>query len=252
MLYLIGAGLHPNHLTQEAVKAIGECKTVYLESYTNHSNQDTLQALETIAEKKIVSLSRKQVEEEFLSILEEAKKEDIAVLVIGNALTATTHIQILLDSKKKGVSYKIIPGISITNFLGETGLEAYKFGKITSIVSPKQGYAPSSFFDVIEKNKNAGYHSLCLLDIDAEKEYMMSVKEAIELLEKIEKEKGKKIIENSVLIGLYGMGSDQQTIVTGTAEKLKQFHPSVFPQSLIVCAELNDKEQEAVRVLNND
>src|SRR3989344_4655177 len=114
MLYLIGIGLKPKHLTIEALDAIKDSGQVFLEAYTSAYAEGTLTELEEVTGKKIHPFSRKQVEEETKSILAMAKKNNVALLAFGNPLTATTHVQLLIDAKKEGMKTRIIEGISVT------------------------------------------------------------------------------------------------------------------------------------------
>src|SRR3989338_6972057 len=104
MLYLIGLGLwDENDLPLRAVEAIKKCDSVYVEFYTNKWLGD-INKLEAIAGKKIPILKRIQVEDELLT--DEAKQKNIALLVPGDPLVATTHIQLLIDAKQKHVETK--------------------------------------------------------------------------------------------------------------------------------------------------
>jgi diphthine synthase len=249
MFYLIGIGLKPLHLTLEAKQAIEKCSRVFLDAYTSAYSQGSIEELQTMLGKNIVKLDRKGVEEGFQLVLEEANKreEDIALLVFGNALSATTHVQLLLDAKKIALETRVIAGISVYNFLGSVGLDQYRFGRTCTIVSPKENYSPESFYKVIESNFNNSLHSLCLLDIDNDR--MMTVAEALEILAKIEKKQGKDILQKATLIGLFAMGSEKQAVKTGSLEKMRRSSYALFPQSLIVAASLNEKEKEALEAL---
>ncbi|MBU0635999.1 diphthine synthase [Candidatus Micrarchaeota archaeon] len=249
MLYLIGLGLQPQHLTLEALNAIKGCSIVLLETYTSRYSLGTKEELEQLIEKKVQPVNRKKVEEDFAVILGKAKKENIALLVFGNPLVATTHIQLILDAQKDKIPIKLIPGISILDLVGKTGLDVYKFGRITTIVFQDPQYHPDSFFDVIEKNSANDLHSLCLLDIQSEEDRLMKIPEAIEILEKIAKKKNSTILEKNLLIGLYSVGNSKEKILSGTARELKKFSSTAKPQSLIVCAALNEKEKESLQVL---
>jgi len=250
MLFLIGAGLQPQHLTLEALQAIEKCSTVFLESYTSQFSSGSKKELEKIIGKKIASLNRKQVEEEFLEIVQQAKKENIALLVIGNPLTATTHLQILLEAQEKKVSVRVIPGISIVDFVGKTGLDAYKFGRICTIVFQESLYKPESFFDTIETNYRSGLHSLCLLDIRAQEKRLMTIPEGIQILQKIAEKRMSSLFNKAILIGLFGMAGKKEKIVVGNATELLKADFEIFPQSLIVCGKINEKEKEALQAFH--
>ncbi len=250
MIYIIGIGLKPKHLTIEAVEAIKECNSVFLEAYTSSYGEGTVKELERTIGKGVMKLKREQVEENSRTLLMQGKKEDICLLVYGNPFTATTHIQLLLDAKKLGVKCRVLPGISVVNFLGKTGLDEYRFGRVATIVFPTEKYAPESFYDIIEKNKKSGLHTLCLLDIKAEEGKMMAVSEALNILEKIEKKRGKSIVKESKVVALCGVGGSEEIIKSASFNELKRSRFNSFPQSLVVCGELNEKEKEALEVLS--
>lgn len=250
MFYLIGIGLKVEHLTQEALSAINSCDEVYLESYTSTYAEGSRGKLEDFLGKNVKELKRSDVEEKFNEILENAKEKDVALLVFGNPLTATTHLQLLLDAKQKAVECKVVMGLSIFDFLGASGLDKYKFGRTTTIVYPSENYSPTSFYDMIKSNYDAGLHTLCLLDIKREGNKMMSISEAIEILEKIEKEKNEKILDSAVLVGISAAGSHNQKILARKASELRGVAFKNFPQCLVVCGKLNEKEIEGLKALS--
>ncbi len=252
MFYLIGIGLKPGHLTSEAKEAIAKCSHVFLDTYTSAYAEGNIEELKEIFGGEIIALNRKAIEEGFSPVLKDAKAsgEDIALLVFGNVLSATTHIQLLLDAKKLGIKAMVLPGISIFDFVGSTGLDQYRFGRACTIVAPKENYAPESFYDIIESNFNARMHTFCLLDIDAEKNYKMTVAEALSILAKIEKKQGKDILKKATLIGLYALGSAKQMVMSGDLEKMQRSSFALFPQSLVIAVSLTAKEKEALSDLN--
>lgn len=249
MLYLVGIGLKPKHLTIEALDAIKDSGQVFLETYTSAYAEGSLADLEGIAGKKINQFSRKQVEDEEKSILAMAKKNNICLLTFGNPLTATTHVQLLLDAKKEGVKVKIVEGISVTNAIARTGLDEYRFGRTTTIVEPSENYSPESFFDFIEKNFESGLHTLCLLDT-SNGEKLMTATASLELLEKIAEKKKKKFLEKTPIILLGGLTSEKEKITAGFLKDLAGKKIEAFPQSIIICGKLTDKEKEALRELH--
>jgi diphthine synthase len=250
MLYLIGIGLKPSHLTLNALETIKQCDQVFLETYTSQYSEGIAKELTQIIGKNIKELNRKEVEEGFESALLSANKNNIGLLVFGNPLTATTHIQLLLDAKEKGIKFKIIPGISITNMIAESGLDEYKFGRTVTICFQLPNFEPESFYAQIKENQKIGLHTLCLLDIkkDEKPQRMMNCKEAIETLEKIAlKRKEKNKFE---YIALIGMGGEKQKILVGE-KNIKSFKEidAIYPQSLIIPGKINEKEKEAMEKL---
>ncbi|MFH1391897.1 MAG: diphthine synthase [Candidatus Diapherotrites archaeon] len=251
MLYLIGIGLKPKHITSEALECLKECEKTYLEVYTSQYSEGSKEELEDLIGKALTELSRKEVEEEFQQVLEEAKNKNIALCVYGNPMNATTHLQIILDAQKLGVKTKLIPGLSIFEFVGFTGLERYKFGKTTSIVFQEPEYEPESFYDVIIENKEKGLHTLCLLDIKKDQDKMMSITHALSLLESIEVKREKNVLGESIFVGLAGVSGEKQQIKAGSIQELKKFNFSQYPQSVIVCGKLNEKEIEGLKALSD-
>ncbi|MFH1696471.1 MAG: diphthine synthase, partial [Candidatus Diapherotrites archaeon] len=198
MLYLIGIGLKPAHLSREALDALKTCDNIFVESYTSSYSEGAVRELEQEIGKKVMELDRGQVEgANSGNIIASAKKNNIALCVFGNIFSATTHIQLMIDAKNAGVKCAALPGISIFSFLGKTGLDEYRFGRTATIVKPEKGYAPDSFFAMIEKNRSAGLHTLCLLDIKTAREKrkiahdFLAIPEAISILEKIAEGKNK-------------------------------------------------------------
>lgn len=252
MFYLIGIGLKPLHLTLEAKEAIGKCGRVFLDTYTSKYSEGSLKELRGLVGKEIIELDRKAVEEGFHLLLREAKKssENIALLVFGNPLSATTHVQLLLDAKRLAVQAKVIAGISIYNFLGATGLDQYRFGRTCTIVAPQENYAPESFYDLIERNFENNLHTLCLLEFDAEHKRMMTVGEALAILQKIEKKRGKGILQKATLVGLFALGSSKEMVKVADLLKLLRSSYALQPQSLVIAAPLTEKEKEAMEALH--
>ena len=187
MLYLIGLGLNEKGLSIEGREALAKCKKAYLENYTVDFPYSLVQ-LEEVAGRKIEALARNDVESE--KLVKEAKKEDLALLVYGCPLFATTHLTILLDCKKAKVKTKVIYSASVFDAIAETGLQLYKFGKITSMPQWTRNFTPDSFMDIVKENQSIKAHSLILVDIglgvvDALHELTVSAKNKKIKLEKI-------------------------------------------------------------------
>ncbi len=249
MFYLIGAGLKPEQLTVEAISALKKCDEVFMERYTSAFSTGELEELETLTGKKVKELDRPEVETGFSKRLARAIEKNIALLVIGNPLFATTHTQLLIDAERLGAQWSVVPGISVQNYLGKTGLNAYKFGRVVSIVSPSENYKPESFYDNIKANLEAGLHTLCLLDITPMKK--MTPRDALTLLLEIESKRSDKTIREAKIVVLAALGSEEERTVSGRAEKLLWLD-FPLPASLIVCSKLNEKEEEALAELTEE
>jgi diphthine synthase len=178
MLYLIGLGLNKEGISKQGINAIEKSNKIYLENYTvdfPYSEKE----LEEVLGKKIISLGRNDVETD--KLVNEAKQEDICLLIYGSPLTATTHITLIEEAKKNKVNYEIIYGASVFDAIAETGLQIYKFGKITSMPKWTKSFKPTSFMEIVKQNETIEAHSLILIDIGLDlKECLEELKEAAE------------------------------------------------------------------------
>jgi len=164
MLYLIGLGLNLNSISKEALEILKKCKKIYLENYTIEFPYSS-EELEKSLGKKILQADRSFVES--LKIVSEASEENVALLIYGSPLTATTHITILEECKKQKVEFRVLYNASVLDAVAETGLQLYKFGKITSMPrwEAEKHFTPDSFMEIVKENAKIGAHSLILVDI---------------------------------------------------------------------------------------
>ena len=230
MLYIIGLGLNEESLTQEGLNAIEKCQEVYLENYTVEFPYK-IEILEKIIKKKIMMANRDFVEN--FRIL--TKKENVALLVYGNPLTATTHISLIQEAKKLGMEYAIIQNASILDAIAETGLQLYKFGKTTSLPN----FEADSFIEVIKENQKIGAHSLILIDIG------MKFEEAIQRLEESAKRKKLKI---GKIVVCSRLGTKESKIVYGTFNEIRDKEIQA-PFCFIIPGKLHFIEEETLNVL---
>ena len=232
MLYLIGLGLNIDGISKFGLQIARRCKKIYLENYTVDFPYDK-EELEEIIGKKIVSTSREFVES--LEIVDEARRVDVALLVYGSPLTATTHISLIEEAKNCGVKYKILYNASVLDAVGETGLQIYKFGKIASMPAWKKNFAPTSFMEIIKENQSIKAHSLILVDIGLE------FRDALEQLE-VSVREHKINLKKIILCQRLGTGGTK--ISYRTIEEFKEFVDVKKPYCLIVPSKLHFVEKE--------
>ena len=189
MLYLISLGLaDKNDVSLRAIDAARRCDKLYIERYTNYYGSSNKE-LEKLFGKKIAGLKRGDVESS--KLIDESKKENIGLLVIGDVFSATTHSSLMLEAFDKKIKVEVIHGSSILTAVGETGLMLYNFGKTASI--PKDNKNIESPYDILKRNKDL--HTLFLLDLG------LSFNEAIIYLLGVEKKrKGKVFDENKLCV----------------------------------------------------
>ncbi len=247
-LFLIGTGLNNwDDLTLKALHILKNCNKVYFENYTSIFN-DKLERLEAMINKTIIVISRRELEESN-EIIYNAAKENACLLVIGDPLAATTHTELVLRARKEGIRTEVIHNTSIINAVSETGLQLYKFGRTISLpfFKPKLLY---SVYKHIKENKQLGLHTLILLDIKAEENKFMSIREAINLLFEMEKEfKENLITGNEKWVGCARILQKNQKIKYNYPEKLLKINFGKPPHCLIIPGKLHFLEEEFLNSL---
>lgn len=189
MLYIIGLGLNEKGISIEGNEILKKCKKIYLENYTIEFPYK-IKKLEKIIGKKINILNREYVEGNKLIL--ESKNSDIALLVYGSPLSATTHITLVEECIENKIKYKIVYAGSVFDAIAESGLQLYKFGKIASMPLWKNNFKPESFIDLIKENQSINAHSLILIDIE------LNFNDALNQL--IDSSKNKKINIEEILV----------------------------------------------------
>ncbi|MFB6100164.1 MAG: diphthine synthase, partial [Candidatus Nanohalobium sp.] len=135
MIHLIGLGLDNGEVTEKGLEAMESADRVFAEFYTNTETVD-LEKLEEETGSEIQKLSREEVEQQD-TIIEEAGDSDVAFLVSGDALTATTHYDIKHRAEERGIETEVVHAPSIFTSIAETGLNVYKFGRTVTL--PEEG-----------------------------------------------------------------------------------------------------------------
>ena len=229
MFYLIGLGLNEKGYSREAYDAILKSKIIYIEVYTIDFPYK-IKDLEKQFKKKFIPANREAVES--FEVLDEAKKQDVALLVYGSPLTATTHITLIEEAKKRKIKTKTIHSSSIFDAIAETGLQLYKFGKITSIPN----FKAESFIEIIKENLSINAHTLILADIG------LDFKDALNKLERV---CNKNKINLDKIVICSRLGTKSQEIFYDKPEKLiKKSIKS--PYCLIIPGKLHFMEKEVL------
>ena len=238
---MIGIGLNDEKdITLKGLEIIKKCELIYLENYTSKLSCP-ISYLEKLYGKKLIIANREMVEKDAEStILKNALSKDVAFLVIGDPLSATTHIDLLLRAKKLKIKTKVVYNASILIATGITGLQLYKFGRVASI--PFENENIETPYDILRDNQKIGLHTLFLLDLEPKNNKYLSIKEAINYLIK------NNINENTKAVICAALGSDEQVILYGELGKLKDKKINKFPQCLIIPDKLHFMEEE---MLNN-
>ncbi|MFB6213644.1 MAG: diphthine synthase [Candidatus Nanohaloarchaea archaeon] len=227
MLYIIGLGLDDGEITVKGREALFSVEEAFAEFYTNTANID-IEELEDDTGTEIQQLSREEVEQQE-KMLEALEHGDVAFLVSGDPLTATTHYDVKHRAEEKGEKVEVVHAPSILTSVAETGLNAYKFGRVVTL---PENAKPVSVLDHIEENDSIGLHTLVLLDIDYEAD------RASQKLIDMGVDPGREavVIERA--------NHSSQWINVGNLEDMTSEDLGRPPHSIILVGEKDHKEQE--------
>lgn len=243
MITLISIGLN-NHkdLSIRAIETAQKADEIYAETYTMKL-ETTIKDLEQIIGRPITPLQRNGLEEQAEELLKEAKNKHIAILIGGDALSATTHISLILDAQDDKIPTQVIHGSSIFTAITETGLSIYKFGKTVTIPLPEKGPV-DSVIQTIKENQEHGLHTLLLLDLNIPENKYLTPQQAIQRL--LDTGEFKK---DTLLVGAARLGGHKQTIKADLAEKLQKYDFGEPPYTLISPGKLHFLEENALEYL---
>ena len=165
-LLLIGMG--PGRLSAMSLEAVEAAKAADVrryEAYTALWPRSELDAFEA-AVGSIEKVMRPEVEQPDV-LFELARTSLVALLVVGDPLQATTHVDLHLQAAEAGIECRVFHGVSITTLVtGAIGLSNYKFGRQTTLTYPYGGWVATSPLEVIAVNMHQNLHTLALLDLD--------------------------------------------------------------------------------------
>lgn len=247
-LYLIGLGLSDEKdISVKGLEIVKKCDIIYMENYTGFMMAD-VSDFENFYGKKVIIAERSLVEQGE-EIVDNSISKEVALLVMGDPLFATTHIDIIMRARKKNVKIIIIHNASILNAVGESGLQLYKFGKITSVPFPEKSFQPVTAFEVMKQNKILGLHSLLLLDLRPKENKHMTIRQAIDIMLDIAKKRHDTIFtEDTLCIGCARLGSENSLIKAGKASRIMLEDFGIAPHCLLVPGELHFVEEEMMEM----
>ena len=249
-LAFVGLGLYDDKdVTTRALDEIAEADIVFSESYTSKMSEGSVSRLSEKLGKEIQVLDREAVEDAS-TILEACDGHRVALLVAGDPLTATTHIDLRLRAARSSIETVVIHAPSVlTAVPGLLGLQHYKFGRATTLPYPQEGYLPTSPCEMVLENLARGLHTLVLLDIDAENERYMSANEGIRLLLEMAKKLGTpaRAMSNDMLACVVARAGAPDCIVSAGKlgeMRLRDFGPPLH--TIVIPGKLHFMERDAL------
>ncbi|TNM88134.1 diphthine methyl ester synthase [Takifugu flavidus] len=268
MFYLIGLGLgDATDITVKGLRAVKSCSRVYLEAYTSVLTGGK-EALEEFYGRELIVADRDLVEQQADQILKDAHVTDVAFLVVGDPFGATTHSDLVLRAVNAGIPYKVIHNASIMNAVGCCGLQLYRFGETVSLVFWTDTWRPESFYDRICKNREAGQHTLCLLDIKVKEQseenmmrgkkiyepprFMTVAQAADQLVQIVQRRRAEGetlgLTEDTLCVGLARLGADDQVVRVATLQQLVSCDLGGPLHSLVITGQLHPLEVDMLQL----
>ncbi len=251
-IVFVGLGLHDElGISLRGLEEVKTADNVFIELYTSLLPNFSMKRFEKICGKKLTIVSRKELEEKNGEVILKAAEAGKAVLLVpGDPLIATTHVALRIEAERRGVKTRIVHGASILSaVIGLSGLHNYKFGKSVTIPFPDETFSETPY-NVIAQNKKLGLHTLCLLDIKAEKKRYLSIRESLRMLLKIEEKRKKNMVTaNTLVVGIARAGSNSPKIKAGFVKDLLNYNFGEPPQCIIFPGKFHFMEAEALIVL---
>jgi diphthine synthase len=247
MLFLVGIGLSDGDITLKAQEVCSSCE-LFVERYTSTADDSRIKFMEGLFCRSIKQLGRSDMEENAKTLLELARNRDVAVLIGGDPLIATTHKTLFIEAKKRGIEVRIVHAASIASAaIGESGLDFYRFGKVCTIPEWHEHYTPVSFYETIRLNMQNNEHSLVLLDYDPLTESSMPLADVVKELRAAEEAYKSGVVTDAMMLVVLNRLSQQQEFKTfvkfGELEKL---NINKGPTVMIIPAKLTGIEEEAL------
>ena len=247
MFYLVGLGLFDEKdISLKGLECLKNADKIYAEFFTSHLFGSNFDKIEELIGKEIEVLVRNEVEEEH-KFIEEAKGYNVALITGGDPLIATTHSDFLVQCAKKGIGYEVIHGSSILSSAPAiSGLQGYKFGKVTTIPFPDYNFYPKSPYTAIEENLKSNLHTLVLLDIQAHNNRYMTVNQGLEYLMNIKDslDYDGLIDYDSLAVGIARVGSSDVVVKAGLISNLIEYDFGGPLHCIIIPADLHIVEAE--------
>lgn len=181
-LWFVGAGLGDERdLSRRTLELLRTSARVFAEEYTSVLAAGTVERLAAELGRPVERLGRAEVESERVILEALGGAGRVALLVAGDPFFATTHVQLRLAAERAGHAWYYLPGPSVaTAAVSLLGLMHYRFGRVVSLPFAEPGFDPVSPFEAVGRNRDAGAHTLVLLDLRPSEGRFLLAHEALE------------------------------------------------------------------------
>lgn len=249
MLKICGLGIYQSISDELADRLAGS--DVFVERYTSRITDNQISEIERKLGKKVREADRGMLEEKAGDFIRNARDSNVALLVGGDPLIATTHKILYLEAVRTGTAIEVVHASSVfTAAIGESGLDFYRFGQVCTIADWKEGYRPISFYDKLSINFDNRMHTLILLDYDAQFQRSISHKKAIDIMSAAEAENSRGILaESRELVMMADIGSDNMKVIYKSMRELREIDIDFGMCCFILHSELSEIEKETLMVM---
>ena len=258
MLWLIGLGIEGlNGMSMKGREILKTCNLIYIERFTGYLSESDLSELRLYCkhDDNVVNVVGRLFVEDGREILEQAADNEVALIVYGDALIATTYIELFIRATKRGIKVDVIHSASgITSLIGESGLQIYKFGRASTIMSEPQ--SAISVYNTLLDNLLLGNHTLILTEYSETKEnispFFLDPTVAMKLLLDVEKDqRSRAFTEETFVVVASRIGRTDKKIISGQVRSLMEINYETGPHSLIVPGRLHFVEKEAISCITS-
>jgi len=245
VLYLVGLGLGGiASLSLEAKRIIERSKIVLLDVYTSLPPDGDVEglrrALEGSTGKGVQPADRGTLEDLAEEVVERAQSEDVAVLVVGDPLVATTHASLLVLAARRGVRYRVVHGASVFPAAAvRVGLHAYKLAPPVTLPYAPGEEVLKGVCGKIVKFLDLGLHCTVLLEQTPSEGRVLVPYEASRLLARHTELRGR------LAIAVVSLGGEERF----HPFRIGEGAPTQIPSLLIIPSELHFSEREALEAL---
>jgi len=246
-LVFIGLGLHDERgITLHGLEEARSADVVFAELYTSGLAGASLDSVERLLGKKVQKLSRAELEGGEV-VLKAAAHQKVALCVVGDPMAATTHVDLRLRAVSAKIPTRIVHGVSIlTAAAGCLGLQAYKFGRTTTVPFPAPGFEPTSPLEAILANRRAGLHTLVLFDLREDGTFLSPTEAIASLLRMGTAMRTKEFGPDTLACVLSQVGAPDVRAVADRMGSLRKRDWGPPPHCLVVPGPLHFLEKEAL------
>jgi diphthine synthase len=258
MLWLIGLGIEGvGGMSMRGLEILKTCNLIYIERFTGYLSDIDLGELRLFCKQdyNVVNVVGRLFVEDGRDILEQADNNEVALIVYGDALIATTYIDLFIRAIRRGIKVEVVHSASgITSLIGESGLQNYKFGRTSTIMSEPQ--SAISVYNTLMDNLLLGNHTLILTEYSETKEnispFFLDPIVAMKMLLDVEKEqRSRAFTEETFVLVASRIGRTDKKIISGQIRSLMEINYGTGPHSLIVPGRLHFVETEAISCITS-